>query len=63
MSAPSRRTETPSTSRPLFARVILSLAVLVAATAAVITSTPTLGLDLRGGTQHPVRHRRAAGPG
>ncbi|WP_448612115.1 protein translocase subunit SecD [Geodermatophilus sp. URMC 60] len=38
-------------ARPLLARVILSLALLVAATAAVLTSAPTLGLDLRGGTQ------------
>jgi len=43
----------PSTAdrRPLLVRALISLAVLVAATAAVITSSPTLGLDLRGGTQ------------
>ena len=53
MTSPSQRTGKPSTgrTRPLLARAILSLAVLVAATAAVLTSTPTLGLDLRGGTQ------------
>jgi SecD/SecF fusion protein len=32
-------------------RVLVSLAALVAATIAVLTSSPTLGLDLRGGTQ------------
>ncbi|TKJ18151.1 protein translocase subunit SecDF [Blastococcus sp. CCUG 61487] len=32
-------------------RALISLAVLIAATAAVLTSSPTLGLDLRGGTQ------------
>ena len=32
-------------------RVVLSLIVLIGATAAVLTSAPTLGLDLRGGTQ------------
>jgi SecD/SecF fusion protein len=53
VNSPSRRTERSPTkrNRPLLARVILSLALLVAATAAVLTSTPTLGLDLRGGTQ------------
>lgn len=53
MTSPSRRTERSPTprSRPLLLRALLSLAVLVAATAAVLTSAPTLGLDLRGGTQ------------
>ncbi len=51
MNSPSRRAERSPTTRPLLVRVILSLALLVAATAAVLTSTPTLGLDLRGGTQ------------
>ncbi|SHN83871.1 SecD/SecF fusion protein [Geodermatophilus obscurus] len=51
MNSPSRRTERWPATRPLLARVIVSLALLVAATAAVLTSTPTLGLDLRGGTQ------------
>ncbi|SFL86873.1 protein translocase subunit SecD [Geodermatophilus ruber] len=53
MNSPSRRTEkaSPARSRPLLVRALLSLAVLVAATVAVLTATPTLGLDLRGGTQ------------
>lgn len=53
MTSPSRRAEKPPTppNRPLLARAALSLAVLVAATAAVLTTAPTLGLDLRGGTQ------------
>lgn len=37
--------------RPLLVRALLSLVVLIGATAAVLTSSPTLGLDLRGGTQ------------
>ena len=42
----------PTSSRgALLFRVLLSLAALVAATAAVLTMSPTLGLDLRGGTQ------------
>ncbi|WP_409330428.1 protein translocase subunit SecD [Trujillonella humicola] len=53
MPPPPRRAESaPSArSRPLLLRALLSLAVLVAATAAVLTTAPTLGLDLRGGTQ------------
>jgi SecD/SecF fusion protein len=53
VTSPSRRTERSPTprSRPLLLRALLSLAVLVAATAAVLTTAPTLGLDLRGGTQ------------
>ena len=53
MTSPSRRTERSPTprSRPLLLRALLSLAVLVAATAAELTSAPSLGLDLRGGTQ------------
>ncbi len=41
----------PSPRRPLVVRAVLSLLVLAGATVAVLTSTPTLGLDLRGGTQ------------
>lgn len=37
--------------RPLIVRAVLSLLVLAGATFMVLTSTPTLGLDLRGGTQ------------
>ena len=37
--------------RPLVVRAVLSLLVLAGATIAVLTSSPTLGLDLRGGTQ------------
>ncbi|UOY03464.1 protein translocase subunit SecD [Blastococcus sp. PRF04-17] len=53
MTSPSQRAERPPTSgiRPIVVRALLSLAALVAATAAVLTTAPTLGLDLRGGTQ------------
>ena len=45
-------TEEPAAPRrPLVVRAVLSLLVLVGATLAVLTSSPTLGLDLRGGTQ------------
>ncbi len=45
-------TPAPRTARhPLTARAVISLLVLAGATVAVLTSTPTLGLDLRGGTQ------------
>ncbi|WP_225755537.1 protein translocase subunit SecD [Actinotalea sp. Marseille-Q4924] len=37
--------------RPLLVRALLSLAVLVGAVVVVLTQSPTLGLDLRGGTQ------------
>ncbi|KGM14336.1 preprotein translocase subunit SecD [Cellulomonas bogoriensis 69B4 = DSM 16987] len=37
--------------KPLVIRAVLSLVVLVGATIAVLTTAPTLGLDLRGGTQ------------
>ena len=37
--------------RPMVVRALLSLLVLAGATLAVLTSSPTLGLDLRGGTQ------------
>lgn len=37
--------------RPLLVRALLSFAVLVGAVVLVVTNTPTLGLDLRGGTQ------------
>lgn len=53
MASSSRSTgkTPPSTDRGPLLRALLSLGVLVAATAAVLTSSPTLGLDLRGGTQ------------
>lgn len=41
----------PRPGRPQIVRGVLSLLVLGGATIAVLTSTPTLGLDLRGGTQ------------
>jgi SecD/SecF fusion protein len=50
-SSPRSDRPPPPRTRPLLLRALLSLAVLVAATAAVLTSVPTLGLDLRGGTQ------------
>jgi SecD/SecF fusion protein len=37
--------------RSSLVRAVVSLAALVAATVAVLTQSPTLGLDLRGGTQ------------
>lgn len=43
--------EPPAPRRPLIVRAVLSLLVLAGATVAVLTSSPTLGLDLRGGTQ------------
>lgn len=49
MTRPAMRT--PASRRPLLVRAVLSLLVLVGATITVLTSTPTLGLDLRGGTQ------------
>ncbi|GGC00835.1 protein translocase subunit SecD [Cellulomonas carbonis] len=48
MSTPA---STTASRRPLLVRAILSLAVLAGAVAAVVTQSPTLGLDLRGGTQ------------
>lgn len=42
---------TTTSRRSLLVRALLSLAVLAAAVAAVLTQSPTLGLDLRGGTQ------------
>lgn len=44
-------TEPTAPRRPLIVRAVLSLLVLAGATVAVLTSSPTLGLDLRGGTQ------------
>jgi SecD/SecF fusion protein len=46
--------------RPLVVRAVLSLLVLVGATVAVLTSSPTLGLDLRGGTQVVLETRDSA---
>lgn len=46
--------------RPLLVRAVLSLLVLVGATITVLTSTPTLGLDLRGGTQVVLEARDSA---
>lgn len=46
---PSR--DEPSPTRPIVIRIVASLLVLAGATAAVLLSAPTLGLDLRGGTQ------------
>lgn len=43
--------EPTAPKRPLLVRAVFSLLVLVGATFAVLTSSPTLGLDLRGGTQ------------
>ena len=52
MSSPSTgATVPPLPRRPLVVRAALSLLVLAGATVAVLTSAPTLGLDLRGGTQ------------
>lgn len=41
----------PPVGRPLIIRAVVTLLVLVGATFTVLTSTPTLGLDLRGGSQ------------
>ncbi|MGE3289343.1 MAG: protein translocase subunit SecD [Pseudonocardia sp.] len=38
-------------NRPILARAVVALAVLAACTIVALTSAPTLGLDLRGGTQ------------
>lgn len=51
MSRPPAAEEPTAPRRPLLVRAVLSLLVLVGATIAVLTSSPTLGLDLRGGTQ------------
>ncbi|WP_197022247.1 protein translocase subunit SecD [Candidatus Blastococcus massiliensis] len=53
MASSSRSTGSaqPSPGRGPLLRALISLGVLAAATAAVLTSSPTLGLDLRGGTQ------------
>jgi len=54
-SAPSSTRPPPGPSpvrrRSSLVRAVVSLAALVAATVAVLTQSPTLGLDLRGGTQ------------
>lgn len=48
---PADRPVEGGSSRPLVVRAVFALLVLVGATVMVLTSTPTLGLDLRGGTQ------------
>ncbi len=45
----------------LLFRILLTLAALIAATAAVLTTAPTLGLDLRGGTQIVLEAQDAPG--
>src|SRR5687768_8194434 len=51
IDSPPARQARGGPDRSLLLRVVLSLLALVGATAAVLTSVPTLGLDLRGGTQ------------
>ncbi|GAA2026019.1 protein translocase subunit SecD [Pseudokineococcus marinus] len=47
-------------NRSSLVRALMSLAALVAATAIVLTTSPTLGLDLRGGTQVVLQTRDTA---